>query len=152
MTDRRLPVSQRTPGARWWMSNYTFAQLLRYGVVGVGNNAVGYLLYLAATYLGATPKLTMTILYGVGAAIGFWGNRRLTFAHKGDVMGTAAKYLLIQAMGYLLNFSILSIFVDRLGYPHQAVQAAAIFIVAAFLFSAYKLFVFRPRSVPSEAE
>ncbi|OZI20915.1 hypothetical protein CAL26_26025 [Bordetella genomosp. 9] len=152
MADRQVPVSQKTPNGRWWASDYTFAQLLRYGVVGVGNNLVGYLIYLAATYLGATPKLTMTILYGVGAAIGFWGNRRLTFAHKGNVMGTAVKYLLIQLMGYLLNLAILSMFVDKLGYPHQAVQAAAIFIVAAFLFSAYKLFVFRPRSVPSEAE
>lgn len=152
MADDQVPMPGKTARARWWASDYTPAQLLRYGVVGVVNNLVGYLVYLAATYLGATPKITMTVLYAVGAAIGFWGNRRLTFAHKGDVIGTGAKYLVIQSLGYLLNFLILSIFVDKLGYPHQLVQAAAIFIVAAFLFSAYKLFVFRQSNGQVEAE
>jgi putative flippase GtrA len=151
MTDDQAPVSGKTASGRWWASDYTPAQLLRYGVVGLVNNLAGYLLYLGATYLGATPKITMTVLYAAGAAIGFWGNRRLTFAHEGDVIGTGAKYLVIQSMGYFLNFLILSIFVDKLGYPHEFVQAAAIFIVAAFLFSAYKLFVFK-RPDRSEAE
>jgi hypothetical protein len=33
--------------------------------------------------------------------------------------------------------------VDMLGYPHQWVQIAAIFVVAGFLFIAFKYFVFR---------
>ena len=44
--------------------------------------------------------------------------------------------------GYLLNFVILLTFVDRLGYTHQWVQAAAIIIVAGFLFITFKYYVF----------
>jgi uncharacterized membrane protein (GlpM family) len=48
----------------------------------------------------------------------------------------------VHASGYLCNLAILRVFVDRLGYPHQIVQAVAIFVVAAYLFLAFKMFVF----------
>ena len=43
---------------------------------------------------------------------------------------------------------MLAICVDMLGYPHQLVQLAAIFVCAAFLFLALKFYVFaiRPAS------
>lgn len=136
--------SSRTPPRTrpWWKSDKGLAQLLRYGLVGVINNLLGYLLYLAATALGGTPKVTMSALYVVGAAIGYLSNRRLTFAHRGSHWRAGLKYAVVHATGYLFNLGILSVFVDRLGYPHQIVQAVAIFVVAAYLFLAFKLFVF----------
>lgn len=117
-------------------------QLFRYALVGLLSNVAGYLVYLAFTYLGGTPKVTMTLLYGVGAAVGFFGNRNLTFEHQGNIMGAGLRYVIAHCIGYLLNFSILVVFVDKLGYEHQWVQAIAIFIVAAFLFLAFKVYVF----------
>ena len=117
-------------------------QLLRYGVLGIVNNSAGYLIYLLLTYLGAAPKLTMTLLYAVGAVLGYAGNRRFTFAHRGNQMASGPRYVVAHFFGYLLNLAILIVFVDHLGYAHQWVQAAAIFIVAGFLFMAFKFFVF----------
>lgn len=117
-------------------------QLFRYALVGLLSNVVGYLVYLAFTYFGGTPKVTMTLLYGVGAAVGFFGNRSLTFEHQGSIMGAGVRYVIAHCIGYLLNLSILIVFVDELGYAHQWVQAIAIFVVAAFLFLAFKVFVF----------
>lgn len=134
----------------WWKSDSGLAQLLRYGMVGVANNLLGYLLYLAATALGGTPKLTMSALYAVGAAIGYVSNRRLTFAHRGSHWRSGLKYAFVHAVGYLFNWAILSVFVDRMGYPHQVVQAFAIFVVAAYLFLAFKLFVFAPTAPVQE--
>lgn len=118
-------------------------QLVRYAVVGIANNSVGYLVYLCLTYLGAAPKLTMTLLYAVGAVIGYAGNRQFTFAHHGSLMASSTRYVVAHFFGYLLNLSILIVFADHLGYAHQWVQAAAIFIVAGFLFMAFKFFVFK---------
>ena len=84
----------------------------------------------------------MTLLYGVGAAVGFFGNRNLTFEHEGSVMRAGGRYVIAHGVGYMINLSILILFVDRLGYAHQWVQALAVFIVAAFLFLAFKIFVF----------
>ena len=117
-------------------------QLLRYGLVGVAVNLTGYLVYLLITYLGLTPKITMTFLYFVGATAGFWGNRKLAFKHQGSLFGSGMRYIVAHGLGYLINLALLMMFVDRLGYAHQWVQAFAIFVVAAYLFVAFKFFVF----------
>ena len=129
-----LPVAESARGP--------FAQLIRYVFVGIVNNLAGYLVYLLVTYLGVAPKLTMTLLYGVGAAVGYIGNRSLTFAHKGSLLGSSIRYFIAHCFGYFINLAILIILVDKFGYAHQWVQAIAIFVVASFLFMAFKLFVF----------
>jgi putative flippase GtrA len=117
-------------------------QLIRYGLVGAASNAAIYSLYLLLTGLGAEPKTAMTMVYITGGCIGFIGNRKWTFTHRGGAFVAAFRYVLAHVFGYLLNFLILLIFVDRLGYAHQWVQAAAILIVAGFLFLTFKYFVF----------
>ncbi|MEX1205155.1 MAG: GtrA family protein [Dongiaceae bacterium] len=118
-------------------------QLLRYGLVGITCNLLGYLVYLLVTYWGVEPKKTMTLLYVVGATIGFFGNRRWAFAHKGALLGAGVRYFMVHVFGYLINFLILFTLVDKLGYSHQWVQAAAIIVVAGFLFVAFKYCVFK---------
>jgi putative flippase GtrA len=125
----------------------TITQLFRYAIVGFASNFAGYIVYLLITSLGFTPKITMTVLYGVGATVGFWGNRNLTFAHKGNLMGTIFRYVMVHCLGYFMNLAILIIWVDKLGYAHQFVQAIAIVVVAAFLFLTFKLFVFTDLNV-----
>jgi putative flippase GtrA len=126
-------------------------QLLRYGLLGIATNSVGYIIYLVFTYLGTTPKITMTFLYGVGVAISFWGNRKWTFIHNGSVAGTSLRYIIAHGAGYFINLTILIVMVDKLGYAHQWVQALAVFTVAAFLFIAFKFYVFRNSESAEEA-
>jgi len=132
MTEVRLPEQGR----------HSVVQLLRFTAVGIASNVLGYLLYLLATSLGTEPKVAMTVLYGVGASIGFVGNRRFTFSHKAGLMGAGVRYLIAHALGYLINLSIQLFMVDRMGYPHQLAQAVGICVVAAFLFFMFKYFVF----------
>jgi len=117
-------------------------ELIYYGLIGVINNTAGYLMYLMITYFGGPPKIAMTILYFVVATASFLGNRKLTFKHQGHLLGSGIRYIVAHFFGYFLNLTILIVMVDCLGYAHQLVQAAAIFIVAAFLFLALKYFVF----------
>ena len=121
-------------------------QLLRFVVVGVASNAAGFLLYLLVTHLGVAPKLAMTILYLVGATLGFVGNRSYTFDHSSQLLTTGVRYIMVHCLGYLLNLFIQIVAVDHLGYPHQWAQAAGIFTVALFLFFAFKYFVFVNRT------
>jgi len=110
------------------------------------------MVYLLITYFGATPKITMTLLYGVGAAVGFWGNRKLTFAHNGSLVGAGVRYVMAHCLGYFINLAILVVLVDKLGYAHQLVQAIAILVVAVFLFLAFKFFVFTDFNVSNTGE
>jgi putative flippase GtrA len=118
-------------------------QLVRYAVVGMVSNLLGYSVYLLATCAGAPSKTTMSILY-------FIGNRQLTFSHEGDLLGTGVRYVIAHSLGYLLNLTMLVVFVDKFGYPHQLVQGFAIFVVAVFLFVAFKLFVFTKTNLSKE--
>ena len=116
--------------------------LIYYGLIGIVSNIAGYLMYLMITYFGCPPKIAMTTLYCVVAAVSFLGNRKLTFKHQGHLLGSGIRFIIAHFFGYLLNLTILIVMVDNLGYAHQWVQAVAIFIVAAFLFMALKFFVF----------
>lgn len=124
-------------------------QMFSYALFGALINLVGYAFYLLLTYLGSTPKLTMTALYSIGALVGFVANRRITFRHRGHIGAAGLRYLLAQLMGYLLNLLLLLVFVDWLGFEHRVVQGTAIIAVAVFLFFLSRFFVF-PRREPDE--
>lgn len=125
-------------------------QLRNYGLVGIATNLIVYLIYLLLTYYDLDPKVAMTLLYGVGATLGFIANKKITFQHKGKTLKASVRYVFVQLAGYLLNLILLILFVDWLGFSHKAVQAVAILIVAGFLFVLYRSFVFAEPSVGSE--
>lgn len=117
-------------------------QFLRYALIGIATNLGGYAIYLTSTFMGTPPKPTMSVLYCLGAAAGFYANRRITFSHQGHLASAGVRYIVAYLMGYLLNFSLLVAFVDVLGYPHQWVQAFAIILVAFVMFFLLKRYVF----------
>lgn len=117
-------------------------QIIRYGLVGVATNALAYVAYLLLTHGGVPPKTAMTAVYLLAAFAGYWGNRQLTFAHRGSVLTSGTRYVVAHALGYALNWTLLAVLVDRLGHPHQLVQAFAIVAVACLLFVMFRFFVF----------
>ncbi len=120
----------------------SFFQLLRYGIVGLMSNAIGYALYLGLTYFGIGPKLAMTLLYGVGVLQTFVFNKRWTFGHKGEYGPVFVRYCAAYGIGYIVNLLAFILLVDQGGLPHQLVQGVMIFVVAGLLFLAQKYWVF----------
>lgn len=129
-------------GSKLQFDQNVLNELLRYGVVGVFNNAIGYSIYLLITWIGVDPKLVLTLLYGLAAMVGFWGHRKVTFQHSGSVRGSGLRYLIAHMCGYLLNLTLLYVLVDHFKYPHQWVQLICIFVVASYLFVVLRFFVF----------
>jgi len=123
-------------------------QMARYGVVGVLNNLRGYLIYLLITWLWLDPKLAVALMYPVGAALGYFWHAKYAFSYTGSTYSGAARYAGAHLIGYGVNLGMLYLFVDRLGYPHQLVQVAAILTVAGVLFILFRYIVFpnRPRA------
>ncbi len=118
-------------------------RLLRYGLVGLASNSAGYLGYLALTGMGLPPKLTMSALYAIATTIAFFGNRSFTFGDGGRISPAALRFIAVYALGWVVNLSILILFVDHLGQPHWLVQGIAILVVAALLYALQRRFVFR---------
>lgn len=122
-------------------------QVARYGVVGAINNLAGYLIYLGVTWLGLEPKLAVTLMYPIGALAGYFGHARYAFAYRGGHASGILRYVGAHLVGYTANIALLYVFFDRLGYPHQAVQVVAIFVVAGLLFVLFRYVVFPVRPV-----
>lgn len=123
-------------------------QVVRYGVVGVLNNLLGYLIYLVVTWLWLDPKVAVTLMYPIGAVTAYFGHARYSFAYSGRTSPSIARYAIAHLIGYGANIGMLYLLSDRLGYPHQLVQAVAIVAVAGILYLLFRYFVFPNRSQP----
>ena len=131
------------------LAGRSLRQLIRYGVVGVAQNVVGYGIYLFFTWLGADPKLGVGVSDPLAMLVSFLGYKKYTFGYKGGTAGAGGRFLLAHACSYSINLGMLYVCVDKFGYPHQLVQLAAIFVCAAFLFLALKFYVFAVRPAPA---
>lgn len=123
-------------------------QVVRYGVVGFLNNLLGYLIYLVVTWLWLDPKVAVTLMYPVGAVTAYFGHARYSFAYSGRTSLGIMRYAIAHLIGYGANIGMLYLFSDRLGYPHQLVQAVAIVVVAGMLYLLFRYFVFPNRPQP----
>ncbi len=119
------------------------AQFTRYVIVGLVSNAILYLGYLALTAFGMGHKLAMTVLYLLGVCQTFFFNRSWSFQDSGWIQGGFVKYATVYGTGYTINWSLLWLFVDELGLPHQMIQGILIFVVAGFIFFSLRYWVFR---------
>ena len=117
-------------------------QVIRYGVVGVLNNLLGYLIYLLVTFFWLEPMVAISLLYPVGAITAYFGHSKYAFTYQGKHTYALLRYIIAHLIGYGVNFLMLYLLWDKLKLPHQAVQAAAIVVVAGVLFLLFRYFVF----------
>jgi len=125
------------------------AQVVRYGVVGVLNNLLGYLIYLVVTWAWLDPKVAVTLMYPIGAVTAYFGHAKYSFTYSGQTSHGIARYVIAHLIGYGANIGLLYVFSDLLLFPHQLVQAVAIVVVAGILFLLFRYFVFPNRPQPS---
>lgn len=126
-----------------------FGQLLRYGLVGIASNAFCYGIYLVLAALGCHPMLAMSLVYAAGVTQTFFLNRRWTFRWHGANRAVFLRYCAAYGLGYTLNLIVLYVLVQRLGYPHQIIQAGTMIALALMLFLLQKFWVFRVSSINS---
>jgi len=126
-------------------SSQTVSQVIRFALVGIFNNLLGYFVYLVVTWLWIEPKVAVTLFYPLGALMGFLGQSRFAFSYRGSFYTGISRYVLAHLAGYCLNIFLLWYFSDILGIPHQLIQLIAIFVVASFLFLLMKYYVFAER-------
>ena len=125
----------------------SLTQFVRYAIVGLASNLIGYLLYIVLTSVGLGPKLAMSLLYGLGVLQTFLFNKRWTFEHRGARGSVFFRYCLAYSLGYVVNFWVLLILVDQLGFPHEVVQGVMILSLAVMLFLLQKFWVFHSSEV-----
>ena len=124
-------------------STTTLQQMRRFCAVGMGLNALLFVAFLVLVDAGAGPKVAMTAIYVSGVALGFVLHRKWSFVSRSAATQEGVAYGVVCLGGYLLNFLVLWLCVDRLGWAHGWVQGAMILIVAVLSFAFNKFWVFR---------
>lgn len=125
----------------------SFAQLIRYGVVGVTNTLVFLAAYtLCVKALGVPYVLASAIGYTLGSINGYVLNRRWTFrAGQMSHATSASRYALVQTVAGLGNVGLLYAFVHWLGTERILAQVIVIVIVQLLSFLVHRAWSFAHR-------
>lgn len=118
-------------------------QLVRYGVVGVGVNIMGYLAFLGMMAAGLHHQLAATLMFVLAVLASYLVNRNWSFQHKGRVGRSFANYAALYFAAWLLDVLVLWIFIDAMHYHYAIVQGLAIVGIALLLFLGQRYWVFR---------
>src|SRR5665811_806993 len=82
--------------------------LFRFGVVGIANNIVIYLLFLLLLKgFGLRPLVAMTLSFVTGVLTSYLLNRSWTFEHGGS-RAAFQRYVAVYLAAYLANWILLS--------------------------------------------
>ena len=121
-----------------------FAQLFRFGVVGVVAAAIHFTIVVCLVQLLLLPPLVANIFgFFVSFQVSYWGHRRWTFQGTEISHSTALpKLLLVQIINFCANESLFYIFLS-MHLPYQLALLIVLTILPIFTFVSGKFWVFR---------
>lgn len=120
-------------------------RVVKYGIVGMVNVAIDFLLYAVLVSFGVWYVAAKTLSLVAATLNGYTFNRRWTFRagrHQHHLLG---KYVAVQAGCLVTNLVLLTLLVEVLDQHAIVAQAIALPFVAALSFLANRLWTFGSR-------
>jgi putative flippase GtrA len=132
------------PGALERFRTPVLMQFIKFGIVGVSNTALTFIVYtLLLKVFGVWYLAASAIGFAVGATNGFLLNRRWTFReHVGDTL-TPVRWAIVQGCGLGINEGLLYLFVHDARLDKLIAQACATVVVTVSTFFANRAWTFR---------
>jgi len=123
---------------------HLFAQLLRFGIVGLTAAALHFSIVVGAVeYLALLPLIANVFAFAFAFQISYWGHRLWTFAGTTSLHREAfPKLMLIQVINFAANESLFYIFLN-LNLPYPVALLIVLTTLPVFTFISSKLWVFR---------
>jgi putative flippase GtrA len=115
---------------------------LKFVVVGVTNTLGGYAFYAALLVLGMNYALALTLEYVAGIAYGFLLNKRWTFKAQAKSAQQASRFVALYGFIYVLNVTLLMIFVERLALSPYLAQIFILGFLTLLSFVVQKHWIF----------
>ncbi|MFO6446101.1 GtrA family protein [Erythrobacter sp. NE805] len=121
------------------------ARLLRFGLTGLANSAVGWAVIFGGLWAGLGDFAANAAGFGVGLVLSFTLNRRFVFGVTGAVGAReVARFLAAFAVAYGANLAVLHTARGVLGAGNALAQLPAIAAYVVIFFALSQFFVFRP--------
>ena len=115
-------------------------RFVRYGLVGVLINLLGYGLFLGLHYAGMPPVMAASLCYVAGVAMSYMLNRSWTFASSDSHLRDLPKFLLAYGIG--LASTLLTIALLTLWLPPELAQILNIALTALVIYASLRLLRF----------
>lgn len=121
-----------------------FRRLITFGLVGVLNTLVDYLVFaLCYELLGLHISLSQVIGYACGSVCGYFVNSNVTFREgKGRTKAQGLQYIGIDVVLTLLSSAFMR-WVELMGWPVYLFKIIMTVAIALIHYIIYKYFVFR---------
>jgi putative flippase GtrA len=123
---------------------------LRYGLVGVLNGIVSLsLIGVLDLGLHVRPGIANAAGYAAGVLLSFTLARTFVFRSRGRMTTTGPRYLIVAAVGFVLNQFMLHMMLSLLGpgaIQHAAAQLSGIVTYTVFVFMACQVWVFQVKN------
>ncbi len=128
----------------------TLLQMARFGAVGLLNTALGLAaIYACMFFFGLGAELANGLGYAAGLSLGFWLNKRWTFASQRRIGDAAMRYALVLAGAWLINLAVVSVAAQNGMNPYMA-QLCGVAPYTLLSFAGCRFFVF-PEAAPTKA-
>jgi putative flippase GtrA len=121
------------------------ARLLRFGLTGLANSALGWAVIFGGLWAGMSGLAANAAGYAVGLVLSFTLNRRFVFGVTGKVRAPELlRFLAAFAIAYGANLAVLFAAEGMLGADNPLAQLPAIAAYVAIFFLLSQFVVFRP--------
>ena len=129
--------------------NHNIAQFLKFGVVGLSNTAVSYVVYAGLTYLGVFYIISNVASFFIGVLNSYYWNNRYVFKRvngekRNHVRALAKAYVSYAFTGLIISSIILNISVEILKISKYLAPLLGLLITVPLNYILNKTWAFRP--------
>lgn len=126
----------------------SIVQFIKFGIVGVSNTLISYIVYMVGITVGIHYLLANFIAFAVSVSNSFYWNNRYVFKQEDGEERSALKAFVKTALSYagtglVLNSILLAVQVDILGIPEWLAPLINLVITVPLNFVLNKLWAFR---------
>jgi putative flippase GtrA len=130
------------PSLRGPTARREFRHAAKYGIVGVANVAIDFLLYALLVSGGVWYVAAKALSLIVATANGYTWNRVWTFRAGRHRTTMLSKYVTVQIGCYVVNIAVLTLLVEVVGMGAISAQAVALPFIAGLSFLAQRIWTF----------
>jgi putative flippase GtrA len=119
------------------------SQIMSYGWIGLVTAFAHYGVLVGLVEYGGFRPVPATLAgYLVGAGVSYTLNRHFTFATSRTHLEAGWRFLGIAGLGFVATWGLMTVFVDRLGWPYLPMQIVTTLLVMAISFTGHKFWSF----------
>lgn len=121
-----------------------FSKLVKFGITGVMNTLVDFVVFLLLTNIGVAIYLAQVVSYSCGMLNSYIVNRSWTFKSKGKFFSRQMiRFIVVNLLLLLLSLAMLWVFTEQLGLIKIIAKLCSTVLIMVIGFIVNRIWVFK---------